>query len=191
MQSRIRSRLGLWAILAIVVVALAAAGGASLASGDSSAESSSRTHPFPAAGGSAGPRPCARRAEQRRPRPASRRPPESEVASRGYRDRDVCDGRRLEPQPQCRELRVHARRPDESRAGGSDHGRRSSTRCPGRSSRPSQEALASTRTRTARSCHTTGPTVYRCRRPPEHGVVQGARRRPDPGRRRRAPPANP
>ena len=36
MQSHIRSRLALWAILAIVIVALAAAGGASLASGDSS-----------------------------------------------------------------------------------------------------------------------------------------------------------
>ncbi len=34
MQSRLRSRLILWAILALVVVALAAAGGASLASGD-------------------------------------------------------------------------------------------------------------------------------------------------------------
>ena len=46
MQSRIRSRLGLWAILAIVVVALAAAGGASLASGDSSAGANTRTLHF-------------------------------------------------------------------------------------------------------------------------------------------------
>ena len=46
MQSRIRSRLALWAILAIVVVALAAAGGASLAAGDSSAGASTRTIHF-------------------------------------------------------------------------------------------------------------------------------------------------
>ena len=43
MQSHIRSRLALWAILAIVIVALAAAGGASLASGDSSTGASTRT----------------------------------------------------------------------------------------------------------------------------------------------------
>lgn len=43
MQSRVRSRLALWAILAIVIVALAAAGGASLASGDSSAGASTST----------------------------------------------------------------------------------------------------------------------------------------------------
>lgn len=43
MQSHIRSRLALWAILAIVIVALAAAGGASLASGDSSTSASTRT----------------------------------------------------------------------------------------------------------------------------------------------------
>lgn len=46
MQSRIRSRLGLWAIVAIVVVALAAAGGASLASGDSSSGANTRTLHF-------------------------------------------------------------------------------------------------------------------------------------------------
>ena len=43
MPSHIRSRLALWAILAIVIVALAAAGGASLASGDSSTGASART----------------------------------------------------------------------------------------------------------------------------------------------------
>jgi len=43
MQSHIRSRLALWAILAIVIVALAAAGGASLASGDSSTGARTRT----------------------------------------------------------------------------------------------------------------------------------------------------
>jgi hypothetical protein len=46
MQSRLRSRLALWGILAIVVVALAAAGGASLASGDSSTGTSTQTVHF-------------------------------------------------------------------------------------------------------------------------------------------------
>jgi hypothetical protein len=46
MHSRLRSRLALWAILAVVIVALAAAGGAALAAGDSSGKAGTRTMHF-------------------------------------------------------------------------------------------------------------------------------------------------
>ena len=109
MQSHIRSRLALWAILAIVIVALAAAGGASLASGDSSTGASTRTIHL------------LLREDQQVLDRAPAGPSNGDLVllrgdllesedpgCGGYRGRHVRDGRRREPEPQRGECGVHA-----------------------------------------------------------------------------------